>query len=175
MTITETIVDRLYSEFQGLVYYLNQKGEISFGITADGNFRKSLLLSAASYFERRICDDILIFTREVSYDNERLVEFVKNKAIARQYHTFFNWDSQNANTFFGLFGEPFKIFMVSEIQHDGALSEAIRAFMELGRERNRLVHQDYGTFTLEKTADEIYQLYKAALPFVECIPQKLRF
>ena len=30
-------------------------------------------------------------------------------------------------------------------------SSAIEAFLEIGRERNRLVHQNFGTFTLEKT------------------------
>lgn len=170
----ETIVDHLYQEFQSLVSYLNEKGEISFRISADANFRKALLLAAASYFERRVCDDILTFANEVSSNNERLVEFVKNKAISRQYHTFFNWDSPNANAFFGLFGESFKNFMADEIKNNGNFAEAIKAFMELGRERNRLVHQDFGTFTLEKTTEEIYQLYRTALSFVQCIPNKLR-
>ena len=46
--------------------------------------------------------------------------------------------------------------------------------MEIGRERNRLVHQDFGNYSLEKTSDEIYKLYSDALFFVEALPQKLR-
>ena len=102
------------------------------------------------------------------------MEFVKNKAISQQYHTFFDWKSSNANTFFSLFGEAFKTFMAAEIKNNGNLAESIKAFIELGRERNRLVHQDYGTFSLDKTTEEIFQLYRTALPFVQCIPEKLR-
>jgi len=169
-----TIVDQLYTDFIRLVSYLKEEDEISFQVSADANFRKALLLAAASYFERRICDDIITFAKETSSDNERLVEFIKNKAISRQYHTFFNWESPNANAFFGLFGESFKTLMTEEVENDGKLRESIKAFIELGRERNRLVHQDFGTFSLEKTTDEIYELYRTALSFVQCIPEKLR-
>ena len=169
MTVEETIIDRLYTEFKELLSYLYEKGEISFLITADEYFRKALLLAAASYFERRICDDLISFTSEISDKNEILVEFVKNKAIARQYHTFFNWNASNANQFFGLFGGSFYDSIKSEVNNDDGLAGAIKAFMELGSERNRLVHQDFGTFPLEKTSDEIYKLYETALPFVKSI------
>jgi aspartyl-tRNA synthetase len=174
MIVEQTIVDQLYAEFQNLVSYLNEQSEISFRVLADANFRKALLLAAASYFERRVCDEILSFVKETSSNNEPVVELVKNKAISRQYHTFFNWESPNANTFFSMFGESFKTFMADEVKNNGNLAEAIRAFIEIGRERNRLVHQDFGTFSLEKTTEEIYQLYRTALPFVQSIPEKLR-
>ena len=174
MAMSETIVDQLYLEFETLVSYLNQKGEISLGITADENFRKALLLAAASYFEQRICNDLVAFVEEASSKNKPLVEFVKNKAIKRQYHTFFDWESQNASKFFKLFGEDFTSFMKHEIHNNMDFSDAIKAFIELGLERNRLVHQDFGIFSLEKTAKEIYQLYKTAFPFVESMPDRLR-
>ena len=50
---------------------------------------------------------------------------------------------------------------------DEALRKSIKDFMEVGRDRNRLIHQDFATFPLEKTTDEIYQQYKSALVFVE--------
>lgn len=174
MPVQETIVDSLYSQFRELTSYLNEQGEVSFKITAEENFRKALLLAAASHFESRICDALLLFVNEKSSDNEPLVEFVKKQAINRQYHTFFDWNSQNANKFFGLFGESFQTLMRSELANNDELVKSIRAFIEIGRERNRLVHQDFGTFYLEKDAEEIYQLYRIALTFVECIPEKLR-
>jgi hypothetical protein len=64
--------------------------------------------------------------------------------------------------------------MESEIKNDAQLREAIRAFIELGRTRNQLVHQNFAIFPLEKTAEEIYNLYKNALLFVEGFPSKLR-
>ena len=53
-------------------------------------------------------------------------------------------------------------------------SSAIEAFLEIGRERNRLVHQNFGTFTLEKTSKEIYDTYRSAVEFVEWVPRELR-
>lgn len=168
-----TAVDRLYSEFQDLISYLDKGSEISLRSIADENFKKALLLAAASYFEHRITDNLLAFVSEASSKSPRVVEFVKKKAISRQYHTFFDWDSGNANQFFGLFGENFKTFMKKEVERSKELGEAVKAFLEIGRERNRLVHQDFGTFVLEKTAEEIYNLYRAALHFVETMPGKL--
>lgn len=169
-----TGVDRIHQEFKDLISYLDQGNEVSLRSTVDENFKKSLLLAAASYFEHRIVDDITAFVKEASSENILLIEFVNNKAISRQYHTFFNWKESNANQFFGLFGESFKIFIKQELRKDDQLNSSIKAFLEIGRDRNRLVHQDFGTFTLEKTSDEIYELYKTALVFVDNIPIKLR-
>jgi len=60
------------------------------------------------------------------------------------------------------------------IQKDEELRLAVGAFMELGRDRNRLVHEDFATFVLEKTAEEIYAQYKSALCFVMRISTELR-
>lgn len=169
-----TGVDRIHEEFKDLISYLDQGNEVSLRSTVDENFKKSLLLAAASYFEHRIVGDITSFVKEASSENILLIEFVNNKAISRQYHTFFNWKDSNANQFSGLFGESFKIFIKQELKNDEKLNLSIKAFLEIGRDRNRLVHQDFGTFTLEKTSDEIYELYKTALVFVDNIPIKLR-
>jgi hypothetical protein len=169
-----TVVDRIHQEFQDLISYLDQGNQPSLRSTVDENFRKALLLAAASYFEHRIVNDILTFVREASRENNLLIEFVNNKAISRQYHTFFNWNETNANQFFGLFGTSFKNFIKQELRTNEQLNLSIKAFLEIGRERNRLVHQDFGTFSLEKTSEEIYELYKIALIFVEIIPVKLR-
>ncbi|MEH2126139.1 HEPN domain-containing protein [Nostoc sp.] len=172
--LKETGVDRLYKEFKTLIEYIEQGNEISLRNTVDENFRKALLLSAASYFEHRITNDILEYMGEISNKNELLVSFVNNKAISRQYHTYFSWKDTNANSFFGLFGDIFSNFIKQEVRNSEQLSSSIKAFLEIGRERNRLVHQDFGTFSLEKTSDEIYLLYKDALVFVNALPDKLR-
>jgi hypothetical protein len=46
--------------------------------------------------------------------------------------------------------------------------------MEIGSERNKLAHQNYATFPMEKTLDEVFNLYENALPFVQVIPEALR-
>jgi hypothetical protein len=172
--MSETIVDKMYKEFDDLVKYLEDHDEISFRNTADENFRKSLLLTAASYFEDCITEAIRAFAIDASNKNQLLVEFVRNKAVSRQYHTFFNWDAKNANTFFGLFGASFKALMEDKVKNDRELDTAIKAFLELGRERNLLVHQNFGAYSSQKTPKEIYELYQKALSFVEALPSLLR-
>jgi predicted DNA-binding antitoxin AbrB/MazE fold protein len=54
------------------------------------------------------------------------------------------------------------------------LGKSVRAFLELGQQRNRLVHQNFASFALEKTSDEIFALYTEALPFIDRIGDKPR-
>ena len=56
-----TVVDRLHEDFAGLLAVLDKAGEVSSRAVADENFRKSLLLAAASYFERRMTETVLSF------------------------------------------------------------------------------------------------------------------
>ncbi|MEW6380112.1 MAG: HEPN domain-containing protein [bacterium] len=170
----KTIIDTLYEENQVLDEYLIRHDEISLRSNFDSNFRKTLLLSIASYFEYLIKNHILEFAEEQARAAEPLIEFLKNKAIERQYHTYFQWDARNANAFFGLFGSGFKDFMREEIAKDTELQASISAFVELGQVRNQLVHQNYATFPMDKTVQEIYDLYKKALLFVDAFPKKLR-
>ncbi len=169
-----TVVDRLHSEFSNLIAALDRAGEISLRSTADDNLRKALLLAATSYFEHRITDAVLSFVSETSNGYTLTTSFVRNKAISRQYHTWFNWDAKNANGFFGLFGDGFRNFMKKKVEDDEALNASVRAFLELGSNRNRLVHQDFGSFFLEKTSEEIYDLYLKAMTFIEIFPCALR-
>jgi hypothetical protein len=59
------------------------------------------------------------------------------------------------------------------VDNDAELKASIEAFLEVGRERNRLVHQDFGSFSMEKTSKEIYELYSAAMKFVDWFPRAL--
>ena len=169
-----TVVDRLHSDFAGLLAVLDEAGEVSLRSVADENFRKSLVLAAASYFERRMTEAVLTFVEGTTNRNVLITALVRNKAVSRQYHTWFQWEGSNANSFFGLFGNGFRDFMKARIRGDGELDDSVRAFLELGRERNRLVHQNFGVVPLEKTTEEIHELYRRALLFVESVPAALR-
>lgn len=169
-----TVVDTLWHDFRGLLDYLDESQQVSLRNVAEETFRKAILLAAASHFEHRLSEDILTFVKESSNSNRLLLSFVKNKAVSRQFHTFFDWDTSNANKFFRLFGEDFGAFMSAELRADDALRTSLEAFLEIGRERNRIVHQDFASYSLEKTAEEIYDLYGRALQFVEMVPAKMR-
>ena len=41
--------------------------------------------------------------------------------------------------------------------------------MEIGRDRNRMVHDDFGSFSLEKTSEEIYETYRIGSRFVDWV------
>ena len=64
--------------------------------------------------------------------------------------------------------------MEDRVKGDAELREAIAAFLEIGAERNRMLHQDFGSFSLEKTASEIHDLYRKGSRFVDIVPLDLR-
>jgi hypothetical protein len=169
-----TAIDRLYKESTAVIDTLQKAAEVSLQVSAADNLRKSLLLATASYFEHRLCTAVVEFVRDRTGGSTLVEQFVRNKAVARQYHSWFKWEDHNANHFFGLFGNEFRIAMDDRIQASDELRASIRAFLEVGNERNKLVHQDYTTFPLEKTLEEIYGLYRSALQFVELLPDALR-
>ncbi len=169
-----TVVDELHENFAGLLSVLDEAGEVSLRAVADENFRKSLLLASASYFERRMTETVMSFVEHATNGNVLVASLVRKKAVSRQYHTWFEWNGRNANSFFGLFGNDFRDFMKQRIKDDDQLDDSVRAFLELGGERNRLVHEDFGAFTLEKTTEEIHALYSRTMRFVDAVPGALR-
>ena len=160
-------VDRLYSDFIQIISQIDAS-DISLRISAEEMFQKSLYIAIGSHFERRITEYILDFVGKSSRNSVLVTEFV-GKLMSRQYHNFFAWgDAKNANRFFSMFGGDFKNHMAEYVRNNPEYDEAIRAFLEVGDVRNQVAH-DFGTVSLEKTADEIYARYKEALAFVEQI------
>lgn len=164
--MTDTSVDNLYGQFLEIKQYLTDNSQVSFALTIENNAKKILLLSAASYFEIMLLDTIIFLFQKYTDSKEAVLSLIKNKAFSRQYHTLFDWNSSNANTFFSLFGDDFKTYMQDIIKNDPKLNDSIKAFIEIGSERNRLVHMNFGTYYLEKTDDEIYDLYRKSCDFV---------
>lgn len=162
----------LYEEYGELIEFCRSNNQVSFELYINDTYKKVLLLSAASYFETIITKTIHDFVNEKTRYNPEIVAFVDNKAMKRQYHTFFNWDGNNANQFFGLFGDAFKRRAREEIQAK-KLDEAEGAFLSIGRERNRLVHQNYIEVQINGTFEEIYAKYEKACDFVGLITQLL--
>jgi hypothetical protein len=101
-----------------------------------------------------------------------LPSLIKVKAIARQYHSWFDWDKNNINKFVSLFGDDFRAFMANRIKAQ-ELEKAVTDFMTIGRDRNRLVHENFAAGYLEATTEEIYSTYQSALRLVNDIPQAL--
>lgn len=163
-----TKIASLHDECSEMISFCRSNKQVSFEMYINDIYKKSLLLSAASYFEATITKSIHDYINAKSRQSPEIVAFVDNKAIKRQYHTFFNWDGNNANQFFGLFGEDFKRRAREEIQSRN-FGEAEAAFIAIGRERNRLVHQNYIEAQINDTFEEIWDKYTRACDFVELI------
>ena len=161
-----TIVNQLHDAFRDLLKTIPES-EVSLRSVASDTFRKNLLLSTASLFEKNLIATLQELVHDWGSNTEPLNEFVRIRALERQYHKMFDWDRNNANKFFGMFGLDFKAHMASKCKTDDDLNSSIAAFMEIGRERNRLVHQDFGNYTLDKTPDEIYELYLNGRKFLD--------
>ena len=171
---SSSVIDLMYEDHRALIEYLDGQEEISLRSTVGAIFPKTLAIAAGSYFEERIRGSIYEFIAEASNGQELIIEFTNNKAIERQYHTYFDWRGRNANQFFGLFGQNFRSHMETTVRGDSELDEAVKSFLEMGNIRNTLVHENFIDFAFAKTAEEMYQMYQKALLFVERLPELLR-
>lgn len=167
-------VDQVYEEFQSTIEVLRRANEISLASRAEDLYRRTLVLAAASWFESLISDGIVRFASEISSGASPLVQFVKRRGIERQYHSLFDWEGKNANRFFSLFGPEFSRYMKDQLDSTPQLGNAVIAFLEIGNDRNRMVHENYATFSLNKTAEEVFALYQQATPFPVSFPEHLK-
>lgn len=63
--------------------------------------------------------------------------------------------------------------MIQKVKADNKLDESIKAFLEIGNERNKMVHQNFAEIIIDKTAEEIYKLYQTALYFIDTMKTEL--
>src|SRR5262245_13135637 len=106
--VDANIIEQLYRENMELLAVLDRHGEISLRTSVDAGFRKVLVRSVASYCETQITTMITTLCDAVTNGHSEVNALIRNKALKRQYHTFFNWDAQNANQFLGMFGDTFR-------------------------------------------------------------------
>ena len=107
----------------------------------------------------QIANEDIVFREEIIRDIKKYFDY---KAVST---SLFDWEKNNANTFFAFFGQDFKFFMEEKVKNDDSLNSSIKNFLEIGRERNRLVHQNFGNYNIEKTLEEIFESYKQSLNF----------
>jgi hypothetical protein len=160
-----SLLKRLVDESEELRGYLSAQSQISLLRSAEDNSRKSLVLSAASLFEHRITEAILSYADRASGSDGCVTSLIRNKAVKRQFHTFFNWEDKKAGSFYTLLGEELGGKLKSDCTKSPG-KEQVEAFLEIGHLRNCLVHQNYAEFLLDKSADEIRELCEKADKFV---------
>jgi HEPN superfamily RiboL-PSP-like protein len=168
------LVDVLFAEHRDLLVYLEERNEPSFVGTLQSTMPKIVLLAGASYLETEVQRIVTDFYKEVTASHSEALAFVRNKALKRQYHTFFAWDDGKANAFFGLFGETCLTNYKAAVKANQELAKAATDFCRLGSLRNQLVHGNYAAFGLDLTAEEVYALYRSAAVFVDRLPALIR-
>lgn len=162
-------IESQYKDSKELYDYLMSKGEITFATYIDNVYKKVLVLSVASYFERVVSDCILNFARVSSSKDYRVVKLIENKVIERQYHTLFDWKAKNTNAFWKLFGDDTKIKVRNLITESETLQKAELNFLEIGELRNLLVHENFAEYDVNLTLEDIYSKYRSACDFVSQI------
>jgi len=170
-----TEVKTLYQRQSELIQHLLEVKELSFAQDAEQMLQKNLPLAAASFLEERVCALLLEFVDARTGGCIELRSLVEIKAVKRQYHSLFEWDQPNGyNKFLSLFGPEFKAAVAIEIAGNPDLQRAAREFIEIGSLRNKIVHQNYATFVVDKSAAEIFKLFEGALQFVGFLTGRLK-
>lgn len=168
--------DRIESQYQDskdIYAFLLANKEISYATYVNDVYKKMLVLSAASYFEKQISALILSYANTVTNIDKRIVNLIEKKVLVRQYHTLFDWEANNTNSFWGLFGAETKLKVRNEITNNDILKEAERNFINIGQSRNLLVHNNFAMYDLNMTLEEIYSQYKSACKFLDFVEKVL--
>jgi hypothetical protein len=171
--MAESYIESFYRSHRDLVDFLLENGQPTFAADVNENFRRSLILAIASSFEHDISDIIRSLPARHAHGNAFLTELVAQKAVARQYHTYFEWDKPNANKFFSMFGPDYKAASQKKFNEDSAFKASVLAFLSLGETRNRMVHQNYLQFSLDLSPDDIIQKFRQAQSFIDYIRKSL--
>jgi hypothetical protein len=167
------LLDNFITDYENLKKSLIDYSEISFQNFVEPHLTKTFLLSCASYYESQIQEVIKIFMVSSTKD-ERLINFATNKGIKRQYHQYFEWESNNINNFLGLFGEKFRISVSNEIKANDDLNRGMKSFLIIGNLRNKMVHDNFLGYSLPNTFDEIVEMNKQAIIFLTFLQEKFK-
>jgi RiboL-PSP-HEPN len=166
-----TVVDKIYAELRSARALIEKSDSIGDRAAFESIAVKTLVLSAASYFELEICRAIRA-AADASSVPLPLTAFIEKQGLERKYHSLFSWDAGNVNRLFSFFGEPARSRFVSQLAAAN-LSEAVSHFLFINRTRNNLVHENYAGALIELTFEEAWQKYSDAVPFVTWFAREL--
>ncbi len=166
-------IEAFYQGHAELIAYLLKNGEITFVSDATDNFRRSLILAVASHFEAEISAIVRALPGHHSKNNPMLIALVDQKAVSRQYHTYFQWEGTSGNSFFSMFGPAYKAMCQKKVKEDSSFDQSVRAFLSLGSTRNQIVHLNFVEFSVDKTPEDIIKEFRLAQTFVDYVRSSL--
>ncbi len=176
---TPNRIEEIWNDHKELTDFLQSHNQLSLLTRVEGAFSKTLIVAVASYFEVRLTQVIIDLFREATDGAEALAEFVRNQAIGTRFAQLFDWggergSSRNANSFYVLFGREFRENMRARVEGNQSLDNSVQAFLEIGNLRNLVVHRNYADFPLDKTVEEIFELYQSGIRFLDEFPNAIR-
>lgn len=166
-------IDKLYAESKAVLDFFANNNETSFKSDMDNILKRYLLLASGGHFEECIKNILINFVTRGTNSNKLIIEFLRNAGMERRYHTYFNWDSTNANQFFALFGDEFKNKMIQKVNADATLKTSMADFIQIGSVRNSLAHTNVNSIGLDKTTEDTYAQYQSAQKFVIFLEKQL--
>lgn len=166
-------VERIYNDLTAVRTLLESHGQMSDRVSFEEISAKTIVLAAASYFEKEVTSTLLTIARETG-SNRIFCTFIDKQALERRFHSMFSWRAPNANAFFGLFGPDVKDWFIAQIKANEDVSAGVREFMFLGGRRNEIVHGNFAVIAADITFEEAFKKFKTALNFVSWLPETLR-
>ena len=130
-------------------------------------FRKFLAVSAASRLEQDTKKTLRELMRDISgQQREMLVNFIEQKVLKRGCHALFNRNDNNANSFYASCGDDFSQFMRQKAAADEGFGDAVCAFVNLGHDRNQLVHNDLASSEFNLSVNDVEGRFRRAAIFL---------
>jgi hypothetical protein len=165
-------IERIYLEITSIKEVVSRNGSPSDIIAFETIAAKSLLLAAASYFEKAILDLIKNHAGNMS-NSKAIVSFIDRQALNRKYHMLFDWESNNINKFIRLFGSNFNDFMTPKLTEEN-VKNAVKEFMFIGQTRNDLAHNNFSEYSMQLTLEDIKTKYDVAFPLMAFLADSLK-
>ena len=152
---------------KNVVALLEEQGNGDDVLTVTEIFHKYATIAAASRLEAETKQ--LLRDMPEEFPAGAPMNFVEQGSIKYGFHKLFNWKGSNANKFFSEFDDEskrFSSFMKKKGEEDPDFKEEARCFVHLGRERNRIVHNDLADAEFQWTESDIMDRFQRGLAFL---------
>ncbi len=159
-------IKKSFDEINSLQNKLMSMNDLTTWTNFEPIFRKNLLLSCASYYESCVYNKIKQLFTNSNHSKVHLTEFTMN-SLNRRYHTLFDWNGNNTNSFLKLFGDEKKNKIRIKIESDMKIKSGEKHFIEIGNRRNILVHNNFSIATVDLSINDIYNHHKEIIRFLD--------
>lgn len=150
-----------------VVALLREQGDGDGVLVAADIFHKYATIAAASRLEEETKQLLRDMPEEIPAGAP--MKFIERKDISHGFHKLFAWERSNANKFFSQFDDDsgkFSTFMGKKGEEDTDFKEEAICFVHLGRERNRIVHNDLAEAKVEWTGRDIMDRFERGRKFL---------